>query len=91
VVILEVADTGKGIPTRVEKRLFDPFFTTKDDGTGLDCRLPRGSWKSTEAPFISNPDETAARPLGLSFRSHGRGNIPLDSLLETSRSLLPSV
>jgi signal transduction histidine kinase len=35
VVILEVADTGKGIPPEVEKRLFDPFFTTKDTGTGL--------------------------------------------------------
>ena len=35
VVILEVADTGKGIPPEAEKRLFDPFFTTKDFGTGL--------------------------------------------------------
>jgi signal transduction histidine kinase len=34
-VILEVIDTGKGIPPDVEKRLFDPFFTTKDFGTGL--------------------------------------------------------
>ena len=35
VVILEIADTGKGIPPEAEKRLFDPFFTTKDSGTGL--------------------------------------------------------
>lgn len=35
VVILEVCDTGRGIPAEVEKRLFDPFFTTKDSGTGL--------------------------------------------------------
>jgi signal transduction histidine kinase len=34
-VILEVSDTGKGIPPEVEKRLFDPFFSTKDTGTGL--------------------------------------------------------
>jgi signal transduction histidine kinase len=34
-VILEVADTGTGIPPEVEKRLFDPFFSTKETGTGL--------------------------------------------------------
>lgn len=38
-VIIEVADTGKGIPPEVEKRLYDPFFTTKENGTGLGLAI----------------------------------------------------
>jgi signal transduction histidine kinase len=34
-VVLEVTDTGKGMPPEVEKRVFDPFFSTKETGTGL--------------------------------------------------------
>jgi signal transduction histidine kinase len=39
VVILEVADTGGGIPPEIGKRLFDPFFSTKENGTGLGLSI----------------------------------------------------
>jgi len=34
-LIIEVADTGPGMPDHVLERAFSPFFTTKSDGTGL--------------------------------------------------------
>ena len=33
--VLEVEDTGAGIPAEVRDRIFEPFFTTKASGTGL--------------------------------------------------------
>src|SRR5207249_10440558 len=39
VVVLEVLDTGKGIPLKVQERLFDAFFTTKEPGTGLGLSI----------------------------------------------------
>ncbi len=42
--VLQVADTGEGIPEEVRERLFEPFFTTKsrDRGTGLGLSIVLG-------------------------------------------------
>jgi len=40
-VIIEVTDTGKGVPASVAARLFESFFTTKTNGMGMGLAISR--------------------------------------------------
>ena len=65
-VVIEVSDTGTGIPPEIVDRIFDPFFTTKPmgEGTGLGLSTTAAIVKSHEG-FI---DVDTAPGRGTAFK-----------------------
>ncbi len=71
-VMVEITDTGKGIPPEITSRIYEPFFTTKEvgqgTGLGLDAvrRIIENRHQGTIS-FESQPGKTCFRvclPLG---------------------------
>ena len=54
--VLQVIDSGHGIPVEIEKKLFQPFFTTKvvGEGTGLGLSIAKGILDNHKASFTLN-------------------------------------
>ena len=51
-VVLEIKDTGSGIPKDFMDKIFDPFFTTKPNGTGLGLSQAYGIIKNLKGEIL---------------------------------------
>ncbi len=64
-VVVEISDSGPGVPRQVRDRVFEPFFTTKDvgEGTGLGLDIVRRvvSGHGGDVSLRSEPGETTFR------------------------------
>jgi len=56
-VVIEVEDTGPGIPESIRNSIFNPFFTTKEQGTGLGLAICRGITDAHHGTIRADPSD----------------------------------
>jgi signal transduction histidine kinase len=62
-VVIEVADTGPGIPAQLLPSVCEPFFTTRHEGTGLGLAIAKRYVQQNggSLEIVSQPGRTAVR------------------------------
>ncbi len=72
-VVLEVSDTGCGIPPEALARIFDPFFTTKATGRGLGLSALLGILRAHQGGVRVTSRPSGGTTVTIYFPSHDPG------------------
>jgi|GEM_PF-4971924 len=58
-LLLQILDSGKGIPTAIQEKIFQPFFTTKPvgEGTGIGLSISKGILEEHGAEIALKADD----------------------------------
>ncbi|HMA03996.1 MAG: ATP-binding protein [Gemmatimonas sp.] len=89
-VLLEITDSGPGIPPDVRAHIFEPFFTTKDDGTGLGLSVSYGIVAAHGGTITiprSSAEGTMFRVALPAFDPEAQGNGGVSTVLATPSPL----
>ena len=76
-VLVEVIDTGTGIPLPIIQKIFEPFFSTKEvgSGTGLGLATVYGIIKQTGGYIYVSSKEGEGTKFSLFFKRHNQQEI----------------
>ena len=56
-VLIQVTDSGPGVPDEIQDQIFIPFFTTKRDGNGIGLSLSRQIVMAHGGELVASSDE----------------------------------